>query len=164
MQTDLLTDDVLNIETSYTRANTSKRLGNYLIDLVSYYVFIFAVSFLAGTIAPETTAQFFEGVDNNSIADRIVTLIFYALYLGAMEAFFKGKTLGKFITKTRAVNEDGSQITTSTAFARGFSRAVPFCAFSALGTPCNPWHDRWTKTYVVEEELRQSVKRIDANF
>jgi uncharacterized RDD family membrane protein YckC len=65
---------------------------------------------------------------------------------------FRGKSIGKLITGTKAVNEDGSDISFGKAFARGFSRAVPFDAFSALGDPSYPWHDKWTNTYVIDEK------------
>jgi hypothetical protein len=32
-------------------------------------------------------------------------------------------------------------------------RLVPFEQFSALGSPSYPWHDRWTKTIVIDEKL-----------
>ena len=56
--------------------------------------------------------------------------------MSATEAILNRKSLGKLVTQTRAVILDGSQISASTAISRGFSRAVPFCALSALGTPC----------------------------
>lgn len=70
----------------------------------------------------------------------------------AQEAFFKGKSFGKLITRTRAVNLDGSAMTIRTAMLRALSRSVPLEAFSALGSPCNPWHDKWTKTMVMDEK------------
>jgi uncharacterized RDD family membrane protein YckC len=82
----------------------------------------------------------------------LISLIFYALYMGLVEGVFKGKSLGKLITGTKAVNMDGSKISFATAFARGCSRAVPFCVFSAFGTPCYPWQDKWTNTLVIDEK------------
>ena len=70
----------------------------------------------------------------------------------AQETLFKGKSFGKLITGTRAVNLDGSLITVRTAMLRALSRAVPFDVFSALGTTCNPWHDKWTDTMVMDEK------------
>ena len=97
-----------------------------------------------------------ESVDTDSagfdLFDRLASMALYGLYIGAVEALFGGKSLGKLITRTRAVNDDGTRISTGTAFLRGLSRAVPFSAFSALGTPCYPWHDRWTHTLVIDEK------------
>lgn len=151
MQIEQTSDDLLTIEEYYTRATAGKRLANYLIDLVIFYILAFGLAVLLALIAP----SIFEDLDNETVGfgllDRVLSLVMYALYMFIVEAVFKGKSLGKLITRTRAVNLDGSHISASTAFARGFSRAVPFCSFSALGNPCNPWQDKWTKTMVVNE-------------
>src|SRR5690606_37410582 len=91
-----------------------------------------------------------EGDGGFNLLGRLVVLLFYGAYMGLIEAMFKGRSLGKLITGTIAVNEDGSRISALTAFLRGLSRAVPFNVFSALGSPCYPWHDKRNKTYVVE--------------
>lgn len=150
-------EKLLIIKGYHERATKGKRLANYLIDLFAFnlipFVIAFAYGFLHAIISPSsvtTLADESVGFDID-ILNRIVWLMLYALYMSITEAIFKGKSLGKLITKTRAVNLDGSQISTSTAFARGFIRAVPFCVFSALGTPCNPFQDRWTNTMVIDE-------------
>ncbi len=79
--------------------------------------------------------------------------------MGIVEGFGKGKTIGKYITGTRAVNEDGSKITFSTGFVRGLTRLVPFNALSALGSPTYPWHDKWTNTLVIDEKLSNYSER-----
>jgi uncharacterized RDD family membrane protein YckC len=69
----------------------------------------------------------------------------------AVEYFTHGKTLGKLFTRTRAVNDDGTRLTPKTAFLRSICRIIPFEAFSALGSPCYPWHDKLSKTYVIDD-------------
>lgn len=146
------TADLLTLETELVRATTGQRFANYLIDIVLFYLIFFIVGIALAIAAPSTL----ENLDTESagfnLLDRLLSLIFYALYMGFIEAIFKGKSLGKLITGTRAVNMDGSKISFSTAFARGCSRAVPFCVFSAFGTPCNPWQDKWTNTMVIDEK------------
>lgn len=66
------------------------------------------------------------------------------------ELIFKGRSAGKFITGTKAVNEDGTYMQPKTILLRSLSRAVPFDQLSALGSPPHPWHDKWTKTYVID--------------
>ena len=75
----------------------------------------------------------------------------YGLYMSVTEAIFKGKTIGKLITKTRAFNLDGSSISSQTAFLRGLCRLVPFEQLSALGIPSCPWHDKWSDSIVADE-------------
>lgn len=152
MQADISTPDLLTDEKYNFRADTNKRFFNYIIDLISFYVVIFSITFILAFAAPSLINDLSNSIDELGPFDRILSIILYALYMSLIEAVFNGKTLGKMITKTRAVNLDGTRISFSTAFARGFSRAVPFCVFSAFGTPCNPWQDRWTDTMVIDEK------------
>jgi uncharacterized RDD family membrane protein YckC len=152
MQTEQPAEDLLIFDDIYERASSGKRLANYLIDVVFFYLLLFAVGVLFAIVSPSSMQRFTNDDSNFGLAERVITLVLYAFYMSVVEAIFKGKSLGKLITKTRAVNMDGSPISTSTAFSRGLSRAVPFCVFSALGTPCNPWQDRWTNTMVVNEK------------
>ncbi|MRG44128.1 RDD family protein [Chitinophaga sp. SYP-B3965] len=147
-QADLLTDEIVSIE----QASSGKRLANYLIDLVSFYAMLFIFGIMIGLLFPESLG-FWNGIAENVWLDRLFTMCMYAVYMALVEGIFKGRTLGKLITGTRAVNEDGTPISFITGFGRGLIHAVPFCAFSALGTPCYPWHDQWTKTYVVDLKL-----------
>ncbi|NML21382.1 RDD family protein [Pseudoflavitalea sp. G-6-1-2] len=144
--------DLLSDEFEFERATSGKRLANYIIDLVVFYILIFVVAFGIAAASPETLASLDDDSTSFNLLDRIITLFFYGLYMSLVEGLLKGKSIGKFITKTRAVNSDGTPITFGTAFGRGFSRAVPFCAFSAFGDPCNPWQDRWTNTMVVNDK------------
>jgi uncharacterized RDD family membrane protein YckC len=148
------TNYLQDIEPTLVRATAGQRLANYIIDIIAFYVLMIVLGILIGLLAPSLLDSFETG-PGFSFIDRIVSLFLYALYMFAVEAIFKGKSLGKLITKTRAVNTDGSQINATKALQRGFSRAVPFCAFSALGTPCNPWQDSWTDTMVIDEKELQ---------
>lgn len=151
MQSEQNSGDLLVFETTYERASTGKRFANYLIDIVVFYLFIIILGIIIGLFAPSLLDFYPDDDGGFGLLDRILSLIIYAAFMSVTEALLKGKSVGKFITRTRAVNLDGSQISTKTAFARGFSRAVPFCVFSALGTPCNPWQDSWTDTMVVND-------------
>ena len=144
-QKNLLADLELNL----VQAGSGKRLANYFIDLIVFYILMFCFGvFLA---ALDSNASEDINSVRGPLLDRLISLIFYGISMGLIEGLFRGKTLGKVITGTRAVNEDGSRISFLTGFLRGLSRAVPFDAFSALGQPPYPWHDRWTNTYVINE-------------
>jgi len=151
MQFDQSPPDLLADEVYYERASTGKRLANYIIDFIVFYLLVMVFAVILALTSPTTFNSWTSTSDGFGLVDRILTLFFYAIYMSIVEALLKGKSIGKFITKTRAVNLDGTPISASTAFARGFSRAVPFCVFSALGSECNPWQDRWTNTMVVNE-------------
>jgi uncharacterized RDD family membrane protein YckC len=129
------------------QASSGKRFANYIIDLIGFSVFMYFFSYILVAVSYNLAAIVYG--DDHPILGRLVFVTFYGMYMGFIEAIFKGRSLGKLITRTIVVNEDGSRISVQTALRRGLSRAVPFEAFSALGTRCYPWHDRWNKTYVV---------------
>lgn len=141
--------DLLEQEVTLEQASSGKRFANYIIDLIVFYVIVFGLSVLY-IIATGTTTIYEEDNVGANLLDRLISLILYGVFMSLVEGITKGRSLGKLITGTKAVNEDGTPISFSTAFARGFSRAVPFNAFSALGNPCYPWHDKWSRTYVVD--------------
>ena len=151
MQIEQIPEDQSIFEDYYERSSAGKRLANYLIDLFLFYILLFVLGFVLALLSPSFRGILINESSGFGLLDRFITLLLYAVYMSAVEALFHGKSLGKLITKTKAVNLDGSQITTATAFERGFSRAVPFCVFSAFGNPSNPWQDRWTNTMVINE-------------
>jgi len=135
-----------------TQAGSGKRLANYIIDLITFYVFMYFFSYVIVEVSMDLAIIMYAEPEygGSPILGQLINMGFYGFYMGLMETVFRGRSIGKFITGTIAVNEDGSRISGKTALLRGLSRAVPFNALSALGTPCHPWHDRWNDTYVVE--------------
>lgn len=134
-------------ETTYVKASAGKRFANYIIDLVCLYITLFGILIFF--------PQLFGITDKDSayaILFQLAVLLFFVLFLFVQELLFNGKTIGKFITKTRALNEDGSKMSAAVALGRAFCRAVPFEPFSAFGSPPTPWHDKWTHTMVIDEK------------
>ena len=128
----------------FTRASTSKRFANYIIDRISFYVFFYLFSYALLLVGYDLLSI----IGENQAFGLIILALFYGLYMGFIELIFKGRSFGKFITGTIAVNHDGSRISEKTAVLRGLTRLTPFNAFSALSEGY-PWHDQWNKTYVV---------------
>jgi uncharacterized RDD family membrane protein YckC len=149
METQRIDKDLITLEPYYSRATWGKRLTNYLIDCLIFSLLYFVIVTSLGVLNPKTEVFFQQDKYG------FITLLIYGLYMSLLEAIMKGKSFGKLITKTRAVRLEGDDISIMNAFARGFVRIVPFCTFSALGNPCNPWQDRWTKTIVIDEENPQ---------
>ena len=140
-------------------ASTGKRFCNYLVDLICFFILIFCWAIIASIVSAETLVEF-EEILTNPILEQLISMLLFALFMSLIEMIFRGKSIGKFITGTKAVNEhDGSDISFNTAFARGFSRLIPFEALSALGTPCIPWHDKWTNTLVIDEKLTKEANK-----
>jgi uncharacterized RDD family membrane protein YckC len=140
----------------YTDATTGQRFLNFLIDnLFMRFVVTYASGYLLGYLLAYTAPDFMQSlIDEGESGARFWILSFtiayfnYLVYYTFCEKVFKGYTLGKLITGTKAIRNDGSELTFKDAILRSLSRIVPFEAFSALGG--RPWHDTWTKTRVVK--------------
>ena len=148
--------DIFDNHAEYVEASVGARFLNFLIDnLLMRFVLTYATSYLIGIILAFTspdvldTLAYSEGFNwTLFLYALIVGHLNYILYYTVCETAFKGYTLGKLITGTRAIREDGQPLTFRDALLRSLSRLVPFEAFSALGG--NPWHDTWTKTRVIK--------------
>ncbi|MFN2439403.1 MAG: RDD family protein [Chitinophagaceae bacterium] len=149
----LFTDEDLY---NYTEASTGQRFLNLIIDniLMRYglsYLSGMAVGYILGAFFPEAAYRLFgdENSFNVLALGYLIVTVNYLVYYTFSEKVFNGYTLGKLITGTRAVRQDGGELTFRDAFLRSASRLVPFEAFSALGGN-SPWHDKWTKTMVIK--------------
>lgn len=141
------TNDILSEEESnlwMEPASTGLRFANYIIDLVSFYILAFGLFYFIALFSPEFV-DFVVSIP--SLLDRLITLVLFGLYVSIFEGITKGRTLGKFVTRTRAIRVDGHAFGWGDAFGRGACRMIPFEPFSGFGTP---WHDTWTSTKVVK--------------
>ena len=133
-------------------ASTNQRLGNFFLDLT--FLSVFNVIFVI-VLAVIGLADFLEETNSN-----LLSVIIMLIYFVSQEAL-DGRTLGKRITGTIAVNEDGSELTFDKAFARTLCRLIPFEAFSFLGGQGRPkgWHDRIPNTKVISTR-KKYIERI----
>lgn len=132
-------------------ASQGTRFANYIIDVILFYVFVFALGTLLGVImySQDTTVDYESSSFSNSILEYVISMLLLVLYFTLLEGLTKGKTIGKMITGTVAVKEDGSPLTIKEAFLRSLCRIIPFEPLSGLGA--RPWHDSITKTFVVKK-------------
>ncbi len=141
-------------------ASASKRLGNLLLDWIFFLVLIFAIEFMFDVMASLLrTRNPIEGIDG-----LLFGIIISFFYYVPQEAF-SGRTLGKMITGTKAVNEDGTKLTFGRALGRTLCRLIPFEPFSFLGGKGGPrgWHDTIPKTKVISVEMTGSFSSRLAN-
>src|SRR5882757_3474459 len=109
---------------SLYQANGGKRFANWLIDRIILYIF-WRIFF--ATIAIKIAAGMYSEGDSLGVIYAKIYLMVVILDLfmwTALEFLGRGKTIGKLITGTRAVNQDGTQITFKTALLRSLSRIV----------------------------------------
>ena len=151
--------DELNQYTQHIQASQGQRFLNLLIDvLFMRFLLSKATGYLFGYILAAVAPDFLQKVAYEvSFGDRgwrfwmlsiLLGYFNYLIYYSFCEKAFKGYTLGKLITGTRAIRDDGKELTFKDALLRTLSRIVPFEAFSGFGD--RPWHDSWTNTTVVK--------------
>jgi uncharacterized RDD family membrane protein YckC len=133
-------------------ASQGQRFANYLIDLVFFYLLLVLfglfLALLQAITGSEVLYELIMEESDSVLLNYLVTIITWLIAYTGMEGITRGRSLGKLITRTKAVNEDGSRISFGTAFKRSLCRLIPFEPFSALGG--TPWHDRITKTTVIK--------------
>lgn len=124
-------------------ADGGRRFANYLIDRILSQV-------LAGgsIVLFESSPKPFEDQGTVDVMGFILIYLMIFAYYTLLEGAFNGKTIGKFITRTRAVQEDGSPLTWERAALRSLCRLIPFDAFSFMFSDIG-WHDKLSKTRVV---------------
>ncbi|MFY7839740.1 MAG: RDD family protein [Lacibacter sp.] len=137
-------------EPQFKLASVGQRFLNFIIDLIAFYFLAFIAGILAGAI----------GVAMQSDADQSMPagfqLLFLFSFLGIYLFYYtllegaKGKTLGKLLTKTKAVQIDGSPLGYQKAFVRSLCRFVPF-EFISVFFGGFMWHDRWTYSMTVQD-------------
>ena len=141
------------------QAGYGKRFINYCVD---FLVFSIVASFVLLALKPVYPLA--DKIINRQpigFAEQLMMTFFYGLYMSLMETVLGGKSIGKFITGTRAVTLSGQPVTGQQAFLRGLIRMIPFpfeqvsaLTFSVQPTtllPPYPWHDRWSSTLVIDE-------------
>ena len=147
--------DLIDSDDVFLEATKGKRLANYFIDMLAYFV----LSLLSGL----TFGMMYElNGPNNAFLDfwirdsllneNITGYIFVIFYYTFSEYVFNGKTLGKLITKTRAVTLYNKRLTLKHAFLRSLCRMIPFEGISYLGSSAQGLHDKLPKTKVNIDE------------
>lgn len=144
----------------YEYASVGQRFLNFLIDnlLMGYglsYATGFIGAFVLALVAPDYVRELQlrqllgeKDMTDLFVLSYVVGIFNYIIYYTFCEKVFKGYTLGKLLTGTRVIREDGQELTFKDAILRSLTRLVPFEALSALGP--RPWHDTWTKTMVIK--------------
>ena len=155
------TNDLLSPEmhdfNQFVHASQGQRFLNWLIDnLLMRFGLSYLTGMLIGAVLVEVAPDFLQKIAysedrmNGSILllSFIVGYFNYLVYYTLCEKLFKGYTLGKLITGTKAIRQDGKELSFKDAFLRSLSRLVPFEVFSGFSTLT--WHDSWTDTMVIK--------------
>ena len=130
-------------------ASLSKRLANYLLDIVFYYISVFLFGIFLGialAIVSPHALSYYSG--EHKLMNYVLAAIIMFLYYVILEST-TGRSIAKFITKTKVVDERGEKPDFKTIVIRTLCRFIPFEAFSFLFAEPSGWHDTFSKTKVI---------------
>ena len=88
--------------------------------------------------------------DLQMLLGYLLLFISFMGYYTFMETKYQ-KTIGKFMTKTKVVNKNGSKPEVGDIVIRTFYRLIPFDRISFLFAP-NGFHDRLSDTTIIKDE------------
>ncbi len=146
-------------------ADRGNRFVNNLIDSIFFMVFWVGVdyffSFIYDEFGHSTLTDFY--YNTTLIGDYAQTYALQFIFFFAFEVS-TGKTLGKYVTKTIVVDTYGERPSNKTIAIRSLIRFIPFEAFSFLGSSLRGWHDRWSDTYVVNENELKNRKELSSEL
>jgi uncharacterized RDD family membrane protein YckC/DNA-directed RNA polymerase subunit RPC12/RpoP len=131
--------DVLDSQAAnYELASNMQRLVNFIVDRMTSYFLLFLII----------------GFADSNPATGEFTILFALFMIPAYYVLLEGvngKTLGKYLSGTRAVNEDGSKFGYGTAFIRTLCRLIPLEPISIFFSNGVCWHDTISKTRVIKD-------------
>lgn len=136
-------DAVYETQPTLVRAGQGRRLVNLLIDYLAIFSMFFVLGIVMGLIGQ---AELLEKI-TDGLLGQVVFFIFSLAYYTVMEGLF-GRTLGKMLTRTRVVTDEGTHPSFGTILKRSIWRFIPFDALSFLGNAYG-WHDSRSDTMVV---------------
>lgn len=124
-------------------ASQGKRFLNLVVDQIILFFLqtAFGVAFIL--LLGEERSQSLDGLSGFMISISIM-VGYYILFEATTS-----RTLGKLLTGTMVVNEQGQRPSFGQVAGRSFARLIPFEAFTFLKSPPRGIHDSVAKTYVV---------------
>ncbi|MCW4468102.1 RDD family protein [Flavobacterium sp. MFBS3-15] len=141
-----------------------KRLLNLLIDVAVLILIFIAIGFIGvitSFLGSDAILIWFEQIDG--LTDRIVTTLVMSAYLFISE-FLTQKSIGKMITGTMVVMQDGSKPTAKAILIRALCRIISLEALSFIAKIPRGWHDTASNTYVVDAKKYKAALEIKNSF
>ena len=136
----------------FKNASKGKRFANLLLDLLFSIIFNFIISFAIAVIfmALSWSIPSFL-IEGSKLTDYLFGFVINMIYYCGLEAT-TGRTIAKYITKTKVVNEKGEIPDFKSILIRTLCRYIPFEPFTFLGSDSSGLHDRVSNTRVIDAE------------
>jgi uncharacterized RDD family membrane protein YckC len=144
-------ESIKNIEPYYgsilekNHASNMKRFVNLLIDSVVLFIVIFICSFILYFVRLSSIVQFLKGIP---------FAVFIGYFFYVILEYYTQQSIGKFITKTKVISENGEKPILRQILIRTLCRYIPFEALSFLDYPPIGMHDEYSKTRVVNTDIK----------
>jgi uncharacterized RDD family membrane protein YckC len=119
------------------------RFANAIIDQIAIYALLYVAVTVAVLVAGAQVIQWLK-----QVPDIVLGVALYLVYYIFCEGL-TARTIGKWVTGTRVVNETGLRPTFLQTLGRSFGRLIPFDALSFVEADRRGWHDSVASTYVV---------------
>jgi serine/threonine protein kinase len=129
-------------------AGRGRRFANLLLDSIFSFVFNYFFAAIFINFLYQTNLLYYWYISNEFLIIFSMFISFF-LYFSIVE-FLTGRTLAKLITKTKVINENGVKPSFRSILIRTLCRLIPFEPFSFLGSKSTGWHDKLSKTLVVD--------------
>jgi uncharacterized RDD family membrane protein YckC len=142
-------------------ASGGTRFLNYILDVVFILILIFASAFVLAILSNLLgwTGLLMWMSSMSDLDGQLLFFGFFIFYYVFFEGLF-GRSIGKFITGTIVVDENGEKPGFATILGRTLCRIIPFDALSFLGS--RGWHDSLSNTYVAhKKELAKDLKTFN---
>lgn len=120
------------------------RLINFIVDTIAFFIVTIILLSILDLFVTRTNQSFM-----TMVAYLMFPLVFFGYYV-FMETKYQ-KTIGKFITKTRVVTQDGAKPEVGDIVRRTFCRLIPFDSISFLFIQ-NGFHDKLSDTTIIKDE------------
>ncbi|MCF6131763.1 RDD family protein [Flavobacterium wongokense] len=145
-----VTDDVM--------AKLEQRFLNWFLDSVMLVLlFLLLITIVTAVAYSYGKKELPAYLMINPIGQFTFITIIRLIYYIAMETWL-GRSVGKFVSQTIVVNENGERVGHEVILIRTLCRLIPFYEFSFFGIPTRGWHDSISKTYVVDKKRLEEKK------
>lgn len=133
-------------------ADSMKRTTNWILDTIFYFIFLFIVFSMAlGIVINYYPPGFYYFQEMSPAVYMLLATLIYVIYFTALETL-SGKSIAKFITKTKVVTIDGAQPDFKAILIRSLCRLIPFEALTFIISESKGVHDIWSKTMVINDK------------
>lgn len=127
------------------------RIGHFFAD---YFLFIILIHTISSFTLSSNVFNLNFIILNNSL-----TVLGYPIYYFIFELIWQ-QTPGKYLTGCKVIDEYGNKPTWQSIALRSIIRIIPFEPISNLYDNCYGWHDKWTRTWVVDREELKTLKKL----